>query len=62
MQLRLADEGVEGLLGVEDNDGAVVADGNGVDIAKHVQALDSLLGMQVVGTYDGPREVAVPTV
>lgn len=47
---------------MEDNDGAVVADGNGVDIAKHVQALESLLGMQVVGTYDGPREVAVPTV
>lgn len=45
-----------------DDSGAVVEDDNGVDIAKHVQALDSLLGTQVVGTYDGPREVAVPTV
>ena len=47
---------------VEDLAVVVVVIGELVLDTRQVQALDSLLGMQVVGIYDGPNEVAIPEV
>lgn len=47
---------------VEDLAVVVVVTGALVLGRRQVQALDNLLGLQVVGIYEGPNEVAIPEV